>query len=72
VKSEDHVNSIDEGDENEKSGEPKISDDFDSNMAEEIGWYDVACFLDKIYFVMSVLTVGVMNFVIFRDIEMGG
>ncbi|XP_060580580.1 acetylcholine receptor subunit delta-like [Ruditapes philippinarum] len=71
VKSEDHVNSIDEGDENEKSGEPKISDGFDSNVAGEIGWYDMACFLDKIYFVMSVLTVGVMNFVIFRDIDTG-
>ncbi|XP_060580587.1 acetylcholine receptor subunit gamma-like [Ruditapes philippinarum] len=68
-KIKDNVYPICDGDESEKSGEPKICTVFDRNVAKEIGWYEVTRLLDKIYFVISVLTCVVVSFVIFRNIE---
>jgi hypothetical protein len=69
INSKDNVHPICDEDESEKSGEPKRYNDFDKNVAMEIGWYEVTRLLDKIYFAFSVLTCVIVSFVIFRNIE---
>jgi hypothetical protein len=51
----------------EKSAEEKTIKYTGNDVVDETGWYDVSRFLDKIYFVTSILIVGVTCFTIYRN-----
>jgi hypothetical protein len=51
----------------EKSADERITKYTGNDVVNDTGWYDVSRFLDKIYFVTSVLTVGVTSFTIYRN-----